>query len=161
MSVAARRETDAHAYRDYDSPASVTSLTDSAAFDQRRVPVQGFRSDWCRSLEERLNELTALSRGWDGYFGRPVSFSTASFAANILEKICDEKVPSPSLVPGSDGSLQIEWHCKGYDIEIDVISPGQVVAYRRDCETGHEEERELRLNFALLVSWIDSMVENE
>jgi hypothetical protein len=121
------------------------------------VRVPQHRSRWVHALEGTLEKLTSLPRRWDGYAGQPVSFRVAFFAANLLERICDDDLPPPSLVPGSDGSLQIEWHCYGYDVEIDVRAPLDVHCFRYRLETGEEEEIQLTTDFTRLQKWVQDM----
>ena len=66
-------------------------------------------SQWVQELESRFIELTGLPIGCDGYQGKPVSLSCAKFAAHLIESIYVASVPAPNLVPGSDGTLQLEW----------------------------------------------------
>lgn len=112
---------------------------------------------WLMDLKRRFDELTELPRGWDGYGGRPVSFTCAQFAANLLERLFQEGVPAPSLVPGGDGTLQFEWHRNLYDVEVDVLGPYDVVAVRRDLVTGRVEELELTADFTPLSDWISDL----
>lgn len=114
-------------------------------------------SEWAKALNGKFNELTALQLGWDGYAGRPVSFTCASFAANLLERLFDEALPPPSLVPGSDGTLQFEWHLNEYDVEVDVLGAFEVVATRHDHQTGTAEELELDTDFTMLAGWISEL----
>ncbi len=124
---------------------------------QTWVRVETPRSKWISDLKVRFDEITSLPKGWDGYDGRPVTFNTAQFAANLIEQLFIDGVPSPNLVPGSDGTVQIEWHRNQYDIEIDVLGPYEVVAFRRDQRTGNEEELELQMDFTALARWIDGL----
>lgn len=117
-------------------------------------------NEWTKSLNGKFNELTALQLGWDGYAGRPVSFTCASFAANLLERLFDEALPPPSLVPGSDGTLQFEWHINQYDVEVDVLGAFEVVATRHDHQTGAAEELELDTDFTTLAGWISELRED-
>lgn len=128
--------------------------------NQHRTRIPQFRSDWMRALETRFNELTALPIGWDGYSGQPVSFTCANFAANLIERLSITDLPAPQLVPGNDGSLQIEWHRNGYDIEIDVLAPLDVVATRYDHTSSEEEELELQSDFTPLAKWIEDLMSN-
>lgn len=121
------------------------------------VRVDWYRSHWVKQLESRLNQLTSLPVGWDGYQGKPVSFVCAAYAANLLERVCHNGVPPPSLVPGSDGTLQIEWHINNYDIEIEIIAPNEVLAYRFDMNTELEEEVELDNDFTLIAEWVSDL----
>lgn len=114
-------------------------------------------SQWVVDLAPRFDELTSLTVGWDGYNGLPVSFSCAQFAANLLERLCVEKVPSPHLVPGSDGTIQIEWHRNQFDVEIEVLAPFQVLATRYCHTTDKTEELALSSDFTDLMSWVDAL----
>lgn len=131
---------------------------DRSSIGWGKAIVQWYRSSWVNSLENRLNELTSLPRGWNGYRSVPVSFSCASFAAKLLERICTEGLPPPSLVPGTDGTLQIEWHRNGYDVEIDVLGANQVVATRFNIGTGEEYTVELENDFTVLADWCRDLV---
>lgn len=123
-----------------------------------RAVVTWYRSRWVQILETRFNEITSLPRGWNGYRSIPVSFSCASFAANLLERICTDGLPPPFLVPGTDGTLQIEWHRNGYDIEIDVLGPNQVVATRYTLASNEEETISLENDFTVLADWCRDLV---
>ncbi len=130
--------------------ASVASISTLA----RRVRVEPRRSVWSDSLQKRFDQLASLPKGWDGYQGSPVSFTCAQFAANLLERLCVADVPPPQLVPGSDGTLQIEWHRNQFDVEIDILAPFEVVAVRRNLTTEVVEELELQMDFSPLTDWI-------
>ncbi|WP_150002266.1 hypothetical protein [Iodidimonas gelatinilytica] len=101
-----------------------------------------------------MNELTSLRRGWDGYDGIAVSFRCANFAANLIERLYVDGVDAPQLVPGSDGTVQIEWHMNHLDIEIDILAPYRVIATRYDHLTGEDEEVELGSDFTQLAIWV-------
>ncbi len=111
-------------------------------------------SSWFETLKDRFDDLSSLSKGWDGYRGQAVKFTCAQFAANLLERLFDSNLPPPSLVPGSDGTIQIEWHRNQYDIEIDVLAPYEVVATRFDKVSGLSEELDLQSDFTDLAVWI-------
>ena len=89
---------------------------------------------WFSRLHERINALQNLPQGWDGPGSRPVAYGVASQAWRILEELYDDALPLPSLIPGGDGTLQIEWHCLGYDIEVDI---------RMDYASGSPDDMDL------------------
>lgn len=133
------------------SETVVSSLNPIRAYVRVTQP----SSDWYLNLKNRFDELTSLPKGWDGYVGGPVSFNCAQFAANLIEQLCVAGVPAPQLVPGADGTLQIEWHLNQFDIEIDVLGPYNVVATRVDHVSGQEEELGLdEPDFTELAEWI-------
>lgn len=129
----------------------------SNVFTSHRVIVPGHCSSWFEALREKLNELTALPFGWDGYVGKPVSFQVANFAAAMLERLCSDDVPAPSLVPGSDGSLQVEWHRNSYDVELDILGVQNVVATRYNHKTDVEEIIEIQSDFSEIVDWVGAL----
>mgnify|MGYP006919319672 CR=1 FL=1 len=122
-----------------------------------RVRVEIPRSAWVKELEDRFDELTSLPRGWDGYAGAPVSFNCAQFAANLIERLCVNSLPAPQLVPMPDGTVRLEWHMNQFDLEIDVLGPYNVLAYRADLLTGEEEEIEIETDFSVLSDWVSKL----
>jgi hypothetical protein len=108
-------------------------------------------------LNLRLNELTALTHGWDGYQGVPVSWNCATFAANLLERIYVAGLSAPSLVPGSDGTIQIEWHKNDYDIEIDILGANKVIATKYDHRSDAEDVLDLDNDITAIVNWIKEL----
>ena len=130
-----------------------------SAFQKRDVQarVAHPNSKWVKELTPRFDELTGLDRGWDGYDGLPVSFACAQFAANLLERLYVKTVPSPHLVPGSDGTVQIEWHRNQFDVEIEVLAPFQILATRYSHLTDKTEELVLSADFTDLMGWVDGL----
>lgn len=141
----------------FQPPARVFRLGERTDFASRRVTVTSHNNRWWANLQSRFDDLCALEPGWDGYRGKPVNFTVATFAANLLERIFVPGLAEPALVPGSDGTLQIEWHRNGYDVEIDVLAPNKVVALRYDHRSDSEEVSELENDFSILLSWVNEL----
>jgi len=133
------------------------SSTSSLHMRLPRIRVQNNRSEWAKKLEDRFDELTSLPKGWDGYDGVPVSFTCAQFAANLVERLYVKGVGVPQLVPGADGTLQLEWHMNQYNLEIDVLAPYEVVATLYDHLTEQEQEIEVQTDFTELSEWVISL----
>jgi hypothetical protein len=138
---------------------SALSDRDLVALDFRaaRRVVQSLETSWSGDVTKRLSELVGLSVGWDGYTGRPVDFAIACFAHQLTLTVCVHGAPCPSLVPGSDGTLQVEWHAGGFDIELDILAVNKVRAWRADARTGREDELELSVDFAAVYQWMTEM----
>lgn len=68
--------------------------------------------------KEALSHLIDLKEGWDGYGAGPLSEKVVDTVSGFLA--------NTAIVPGPDGSLQIEWHCAGYDIEISFDTKGEI-----------------------------------
>jgi hypothetical protein len=64
-------------------------------------------------------------------------------------------------VPGTDGTLQIEWHRNGFDVEIDVLGPNHVIATRYKIYDDSEETLILENDFTQLVGWMNDLVHSE
>lgn len=123
------------------------------------VRVEVPKSRWNSELEDVFNDLTSLPHGWDGYAGKPVSFSCAQFTAVLIERLFISSLDAPQLVPVYDGSVRLEWHQNQYDIEIDIDGPYDVQAYRHDLRTGDEEEIKVETDFTALAEWIKELSE--
>ncbi len=106
--------------------ANVVSIPTASA----RLVVFEPNHDWRTAVMKRLEQLVRLDLGWDGYSGQPVSLENAAFALRVLEAVCGPDASPPQLVPGSSGDLQIEWHTLKGDIELHVIAPNRVHAWR-------------------------------
>jgi len=132
----------------------------TSVFTSHRVVPHQWHSDWVNELKDRLDELTALPVGWDGYVGRPVSFQCAAFVASMLDRLCRDDVPAPYLVPGSDGTLQVEWHRNNFDVELDVLGVQNVEAIRVNHLTGEEEFLEVQNDFSEIVNWVSALADD-
>ena len=154
-----------NAQRDYttafqDEVSNYRAVTDSISsltMRDERVRVAHPRSAWVEELEERFDVLTSLPRGWDGYAGLPVSFTCAQFAANLIERVYTRSLPAPQLVPMPDGTLRLEWHMNEFDVEIDVLGPYDVFAYRTDLLNDQEDELEIQTDFTELSDWVSEL----
>lgn len=58
----------------------------------------------------KLEELRKLHPNWDGYDGMPPSEEALNAAKNFMDSLF--------IVPAPDGSVQLEWHAEGIDLEI-------------------------------------------
>lgn len=127
--------------------------------DANRVviePNQPWRSDVLR----RLEKLCQLTQGWDGYQAQPVALANIVFALNLLESTCGSTIPAPQIVPGINGDLQIEWHTLKGDVELHVIAPNRVRAWRSiSGPSPGEEELQLTIEFSAVAAWVREITE--
>jgi hypothetical protein len=66
--------------------------------------------------EDWVEKLLRLKANWDGYHAEPINLSAI------------ETVKGFSVVPKSDGGVQLETHRDGFDIEIDISSDGRITS---------------------------------
>ncbi|TIX69469.1 MAG: hypothetical protein E5V25_11515 [Mesorhizobium sp.] len=141
----------------YSMPALKPGARTDSDWGIHRLVVQSRDYAWSEKVMGKLDELVKLPTGWDGYAGRGVDFNIAYFAANLLQAIYVPDAASPSLVPGSDGSLQIEWHSNGLDIELDVLGVNQVRCLMSEVGTENEEEATLTVDFKIVREWVKEL----
>lgn len=136
-----------------------TTATNVAKLAQpmRRVnlsdpPVIGWET-----IKSRLEELSKLEVGWDGYRGVPMRFEVGYFAAEIIKNLCGLSTPyMPEIIPGSNGDVQIEWHRNGKSIELHVKAPYNVTAWRNNNAFGENgEEINLEADFTTINKWLE------
>ncbi len=113
---------------------------------------------WYGSVESRLNELVNLENGWDGYHGKAVLFENAYFTIRVLDSICRNDTPSPQIIPGVSGDLQIEWHTLKGDIELHVVAPNEVYALYSPIDV-QESELTLTSDFTEVAGWVKAITE--
>jgi hypothetical protein len=129
-------------------------------FGRQKVLITEPDHDWWDAVVEQLQDLVSLEVGWDGYQGEPVSFENATFVLRVLEAICSDDTPTPHIVPGSDGDLQIEWHTQIAEIELHILAPNNVHAWISTAETGPEgEESALTIDFSVVAGLIRRLTE--
>ena len=124
------------------------------SFEKLRIVLEDQQSQ----IRNRLSELMSLENEWDGLGSVPVSQENADFALYVTSKLFRENVPAPSIFPIGDGTLQIEWHYNGYEVELDVVAPNDINAGRLNLSSGAEEDIKVTDDLAILSSWIDDLV---
>lgn len=110
---------------------------------------------WRSILSKNAQSILELRAGWDGPGSIPVSASTASLAmihvSNALDRAID--VIAPRLVPGGDGSVQIEWHARHAELEFCIDRVGRMSIWIRDHMRGAEFDGEDEKALALFYRW--------
>lgn len=115
-------------------------------------------SPWNAALESRMAELKSLPYYIPEYYGGScVKDTCANFANHLLNVLFVEGVPAPQLVPGGDGTVQMEWHRNGFDLEIDIALPYGVFATRRDLVNNLVDEIEVTSDLSILLQWISNL----
>ncbi len=78
---------------------------------------------WSDEVVARLSELLSLVDGWDGHTGRSIAKRAVRDAYYFMQETMGDRVPAPQIVPLSNGRLQLEWHERSLDLEIEVLAP--------------------------------------
>lgn len=129
---------------------------------EKRILIDDVEALWDADVTGKLQDLVTLEDGWDGYRAMPVSFTNAVFALRMLEKICGPGDPAPTIVPGVEGDLQLEWHTAKGDIELHVVAPNVVHAWHAKVDEDNPDgkEKELKTDFSIVAEWLRDITEH-
>lgn len=87
---------------------------------------------WVAPTVDALGRLLSMPQGWDSYGARQVDPACVASAIDIALTIMHDRTPSPAVVPTSSGGIQLEWHTRGIDLEIEIRSPSRISASFED-----------------------------
>ncbi len=137
------------------APNPAFSVFVSYSTAPRAATLSGVEPEWRDVFSARIERLRGLSRGWDGPGSVPVQGRLLLQAVQIVMEALggSRKASPPSLVPGGDGSLQIEWHTELGEIEFDLAVNGRRSIWIHDRLTGEEIEGEDERALTLLSRW--------
>jgi hypothetical protein len=106
-------------------------------------------------LTSNAHRIAELKAGWDGpgsiCLSAKALFLATTYTRNALQGLSD--VTSPQLVPGGDGSIQVEWHAKHGELELDIDAHGRPTIWIRDHRNGAEFDAEDDAAIALFYRW--------
>lgn len=105
---------------------------------------------WLEKAKAQVEDLGKLQTGWDSYNAKPISAIARTAAYGLLRQLSSPQTPQPTLVPTSDGSVQIEWHTRGIDLEIRVLSSTRISVCFEDAH-GDVAPMEDELQYDLTV----------
>lgn len=114
---------------------------------------------WWDQIKARLNHLGQLRPGWDSYKAQAISHSARAATLQLLQEIAGRNTPQPILVPTPDGSIQIEWHTRGLDLEVRVLSPSRMSVSIWDARNVVDtlEDEELQYDLTALIGAIEEL----
>jgi hypothetical protein len=122
----------------------------------RRVQLESVRGDileillnrdaptWLMPTLERCAELLQLSDNWNSYGARSIDPGAVAAAIDLLLRVMNPSTPSPLVVPTNRGSVNLEWHTGGMDVEVKDIESGRLYLYVEDQRGDHKWDGELR-----------------
>lgn len=74
---------------------------------------------WLMPTVQSFLYLLQLPRNWDGYGAMEIQEQIAQKALTVLVEVMENDAPAPSVVPLDDGGIQVEWHRRGRNLEIE------------------------------------------
>lgn len=117
---------------------------------------------WLTPILQRLSALLQLPPGWDSYTARSVRPECAVFAlGKVLPAFMRLDLPVPSVVPTNSGGLQLEWHTRGVDLEVEISQDNRVFAVYELLGEAVEWEGEVALDLAELEAPLSRLTRSE
>lgn len=104
-----------------------------------------------------MGELLSLRANWDSYGAPPTNPWSVVAALQFLFMTMQQDTPAPAVVPTSRGSVQLEWHTRGIDLEIQIESPGRMHVSYENSERGIEWEGEITSDLEPLAKCIHEL----
>lgn len=135
----------------------ISSAKNLRARSNQSVYASYTRSAWKDHLNSKFTELLALEPGWDGYQGEKLNLTILDFTLSLLEDLYCDGLSAPSVIPGSDGTIQLEWHQNGYDVEIDVLNPYDISACRKVPGSEDYEDVDVEKDISILLNWMTEL----
>lgn len=93
---------------------------------------------WLFPIVERLNELGALMPGWGGPMTTPPTFAAVYGCLSRLNVFMPHIAVIPSILPTSQGGVQLEWHCGNWDLEVEFDPEGTGEYWGEDHQDGQQ-----------------------
>jgi hypothetical protein len=87
---------------------------------------------WVDTFMERLDAVSDLRAGWDGASAPAITDEAVAGAVSVINEVMGSDTPAPSIVPTSDGGLQLEWHHADHEVELYVDRDGIATAWLRE-----------------------------
>jgi hypothetical protein len=117
---------------------------------RRRLIVEweGEEPAWVEASLNALAESLALPANWDSYGAHRVDLNSVASAGQALCLIMRSDTIPPTVVPTPDGAIQLEWHTRGLDLEIEVSPLGRAYVFCRDQTGDTQWEGDLRFNLS-------------
>lgn len=112
---------------------------------------------WRAPVMQRLEHLVQAPS--DASVG-PVRLEVAYFTLQMLKSICPPDTEPPGIAVGRAGDLQVEWSTPSTRIELRVMAPNSVSAWRQTPSHANGEEANLTNDFLLVYRWVREMLDS-
>lgn len=94
----------------------------------------------------RIKSFGKLGYNWDFYGAESISPISAYFAVSFLDFFVRQNILIPAVVPTTKGGIQLEWHTRGIDCEIEILTDGNIEFYSYELSAGNEVEKHYPVN---------------
>lgn len=112
---------------------------------------------WFERAIESLVRLAQLPVNWDSYSAEAIGYRSILATVELLSAILRDTSPFPFFVPTNRGTVLLEWHTHGIDLEIEVVGRGQAFASFEDSNDGTKWEIAIGSDLTPLVECIERL----
>ncbi len=109
----------------------------------KRVLPKGTRKyapGYSDQLDREFNRLAALPPNWDAQGALAIEPEIIAAARRFADRLPENLVSAPAVVPMSKGNLQFEWHDGPRSLELEIETPETIHYLKWHPEQGIEEE---------------------
>lgn len=99
--------------------------------------------EWIPTIYQATRGLERLRQGWDGDDAPVPTAPTVEIALDELMRCVRPGVPAPDVHPTVRGGVQFEWHQAGWDIEMECLPSGRVIAWGEERQSREGWEGDL------------------
>ncbi len=124
----------------FNHPWGASQITEPSRF-KYSIHFNADTPDWIPNVVENLNKFLSYEENWDSYGAERIEFDSTIFILEMLRELVDMDIPEPSVVPASDGCIQMEWHIKDTNFEIKMM-PNRDTEYSFDDVRDDFEDKE-------------------
>ena len=110
---------------------------------------------WLRPTVEELISIGELEHNWDSYGASRIPKSRIHAVIDLLDRIMSDSTPPPAVVPTARGTIQLEWHRNGVDLEIDVLGALSCDVYFENTNADSEVEYSVRSDYTRLMKHVN------
>jgi hypothetical protein len=94
-----------------------------------------------KSLIYQFSKMLDLERNWDGYDADTIDPASVRRALIFVLNL-DPTIPLPRAAPVCNSDVQLEWHIRGIDMEIEFLGDTFISVLYENAETGEMWELE-------------------
>jgi len=125
------------------------------------VESEGSLPPWFKETVSALEEVGEIPENWNSYGAKQVSRTSILAAIELLLYVMDDETPVPAIVPTNRGTVILEWHTRGIDLEVEVLAHGRVHVAFEAARAGTEWEAEIGSDLTRLVDCIQLLSNSE
>jgi hypothetical protein len=121
------------------------------------IYLSGHTAGWVVAAAKKLDALGRFRANWDSYGGLPLQPGAKALTLRALDCLRLSELPTPAVVLGSGGTVQLEWHNRQKELDLE-LRDDDTVEYVKVQPDGHMEEGEATKDLALklreLAQWL-------